>query len=108
MDSTFKIKLKQLKSEVDMLEDDKQHLDIYLEETVTLVLFPFTKCGYFLAGKDGPFDYMSVRPPYTQVDDKILMNQISESSVIGDDSFVVVKYPFRTDMPETCGCLVKV
>ncbi|KAI3670020.1 hypothetical protein L6452_41593 [Arctium lappa] len=59
------------------------------------------------AGKDGPFDYISVTPPYTQVDYKILMNQISESSVIGDDSFVVVEYPFRTDMLETCGCLVK-
>lgn len=59
------------------------------------------------AGKDGPFDYISVTPPYTQVDYKILMNQISESSVIGDDSFIVVEYPFRTDMLETCGCLVK-
>ncbi|XP_024977766.1 uncharacterized protein LOC112515280 [Cynara cardunculus var. scolymus] len=59
------------------------------------------------AGKDGPFDYISVTPPYTQVDYKILMNQITESSVIGDDSFMLVEYPFRTDMLETYGGLVK-
>lgn len=60
------------------------------------------------SGKDGPFDYISVTPPYMEVDYEILMRQISESSVIGDDSFIVVEYPFRTDMLETCGCLVKI
>ncbi|CAI9283248.1 unnamed protein product [Lactuca saligna] len=59
------------------------------------------------SGKDGPFDYISVTPPYMEVDYEILMKQISESSVIGDDSFVVVEYPFRTNMLETCGGLVK-
>ncbi|KAL8199450.1 hypothetical protein R6Q57_013018 [Mikania cordata] len=54
-----------------------------------------------------PFDYISVTPPYMLVDYEILMKQISESSVIGEDSFIVVEYPFRTDMLETCGCLVK-
>ncbi|XP_071731089.1 uncharacterized protein [Rutidosis leptorrhynchoides] len=57
--------------------------------------------------KDAPFDYISVTPPYMLVDYEILMKQISESSVIGDNSFIVVEYPFRTDMLETCGCLVK-
>nr|XP_043616785.1 putative rRNA methyltransferase YlbH [Erigeron canadensis] len=62
---------------------------------------------YLERTKDGPFDYISVTPPYMLVDYEILMKQISESSVIGDDSFIVVEYPFRTDMLETCGCLVK-
>ncbi|KAJ0452448.1 putative 16S rRNA (guanine(966)-N(2))-methyltransferase [Helianthus annuus] len=57
--------------------------------------------------KGDPFDYISVTPPYMLVDYEILMKQISESAVIGDDSFIVVEYPFRTDMHETCGCLVK-
>lgn len=62
---------------------------------------------YLERTKDGPFDYISVTPPYMLVDYEILMKQISESSVIGDDSFLVVEYPLRTDMLETCGCLLK-
>ncbi|PWA96827.1 methyltransferase [Artemisia annua] len=63
---------------------------------------------YLERTKDKPFDYISVTPPYMLVDYEILMKQITESSVIGDDSFIVVEYPFRTDMLETCGCLVKI
>lgn len=44
---------------------------------------------YLERTKDAPFDYISVTPPYMLVDYEILMKQISESSVIGDDSFVV-------------------
>ncbi|KAH9739863.1 methyltransferase [Citrus sinensis] len=59
-------------------------------------------------GKDGPFDYMSVTPPYTAVDYEVLMAQISKSALVGKDSFIVVEYPLRTDMLDTCGCLVKI
>ncbi|KAK4757061.1 hypothetical protein SAY87_007188 [Trapa incisa] len=59
-------------------------------------------------GKYGPFDYISVTPPYTQVDYGILMDQISKSPLIGEDSFIVVEYPLGTDMLTTCGCLVKI
>ncbi|KAK2967856.1 hypothetical protein RJ640_029850 [Escallonia rubra] len=59
-------------------------------------------------GKDGPFDYISVTPPYTQVDYAVLMNQISNSSLIGDDTFIVVEYPLGTDMLDSCGCLIKI
>ncbi|XP_076913519.1 uncharacterized protein LOC143572182 [Bidens hawaiensis] len=62
---------------------------------------------YLERTKGDPFDYISVTPPYMLVDYEILMKQIAESSVIGEDSFIVVEYPFRTDMLETCGCLVK-
>lgn len=41
------------------------------------------------AGACGPFDYISVTPPYTQVDYGILMDQISKSALIGEDSFIV-------------------
>lgn len=41
------------------------------------------------AGNYGPFDYISVTPPYTQVDYGVLMRQISESSLVGEDAFIV-------------------
>ncbi|XP_021297772.1 uncharacterized protein LOC110426788 isoform X2 [Herrania umbratica] len=39
-------------------------------------------------GSDGPFDYISVTPPYTQVDYGTLMAQISKSAIIGEDTFI--------------------
>ncbi|XP_010272157.1 PREDICTED: uncharacterized protein LOC104608018 [Nelumbo nucifera] len=59
-------------------------------------------------GKDGSFDYISVTPPYTAVDYSILMGQLSSSVLVGEDSFVVVEYPLRTVMLDSCGCLVKI
>ncbi|CAK9170015.1 unnamed protein product [Ilex paraguariensis] len=56
----------------------------------------------------GPFDYISVTPPYTQVDYGVLMNQISSTSVVGEDTFIVVEYPLRTDMLDSCGSLAKI
>ncbi|CAM8893847.1 unnamed protein product [Rhodiola kirilowii] len=40
-------------------------------------------------GQSGPFDYVSVTPPYTAVDYSILMDQVSKSAVIGEDTFIV-------------------
>ncbi|KAH1128852.1 hypothetical protein J1N35_000230 [Gossypium stocksii] len=57
---------------------------------------------------NGPFDYISVTPPYTQVDYGMLMSQISKSPIFGEDTFIVVEYPLRTDMLDSCGCLVKI
>ncbi|KAK2658509.1 hypothetical protein Ddye_005042 [Dipteronia dyeriana] len=64
----------------------------------------------FLLGKrkDGPFDYIIVTPPYTQVDYGILMDQMSKSTLIRKNTFIVVEYPVKTDMMESCGCLVNV
>ncbi|OMO52774.1 RNA methyltransferase, RsmD [Corchorus olitorius] len=59
-------------------------------------------------GSNGPFDYISVTPPYTQVDYGTLMAQISNSAIVGEDTFIVVEYPLRTDMLDSCGCLVKI
>ncbi|KAK6266946.1 hypothetical protein QUC31_017783 [Theobroma cacao] len=59
-------------------------------------------------GSDGPFDYISVTPPYIQVDYGTLMAQISKSAIIGEDTFIVVEYPLRTNMLDSCGCLVKI
>ncbi|XP_048433862.1 putative rRNA methyltransferase YlbH isoform X1 [Pyrus x bretschneideri] len=60
-----------------------------------------------LAGKE-PFDYISVTPPYMEVDYAVLMDQISSSDLVGEDTFIVVEYPLRTDMLDSCGCLVKI
>ncbi|XP_057983596.1 uncharacterized protein LOC131168289 isoform X3 [Malania oleifera] len=54
------------------------------------------------------FDYISVTPPYTEVDYEVLMGQISKSSLIGEDTFIVVEYPLRTDMLDSCGSLIKI
>lgn len=59
-------------------------------------------------GEGEPFDYISVTPPYTQVDYEILMRQISNSAFVGEDTFIVVEYPLRTDMLDSCGCLIKI
>lgn len=61
-----------------------------------------------LASKEGPFDYISVTPPYMEVDYDVLMDQVSKSTLLGEDTFVVVEYPLRTDMLDSCGCLVKI
>ncbi|GAV73084.1 Cons_hypoth95 domain-containing protein [Cephalotus follicularis] len=60
------------------------------------------------AGRDGPFDYISITPPYTEVDYGVLMNQISRSAVVGEDTFILVEYALRTDMLDSCGFLVKI
>ncbi|KZV45655.1 hypothetical protein F511_02315 [Dorcoceras hygrometricum] len=61
-----------------------------------------------LVGKHGIFDYISVTPPYTLVDYAVLMAQISKSSIVGENTFIVVEYPLRTDMLDSCGHLVKI
>ncbi|KAL1223254.1 hypothetical protein V5N11_030048 [Cardamine amara subsp. amara] len=60
-----------------------------------------------LVGKDGAFDYISVTPPYMEVDYEVLMDQISKSAAIGENTFIVVEYPSRTTMLNSCGCLEK-
>ncbi|KAF4349706.1 hypothetical protein F8388_026208 [Cannabis sativa] len=40
-------------------------------------------------GENAPFDYISITPPYTQVDYGVLMDQISNSALNGEDTFVV-------------------
>lgn len=44
---------------------------------------------FVFSGEDGSFDYISVTPPYAAVDYGILMNQISKSSIVGENTFVV-------------------
>ncbi|PIA40264.1 hypothetical protein AQUCO_02500158v1 [Aquilegia coerulea] len=61
-----------------------------------------------IVGESGPFDYISVTPPYTAVDYGVLMGQIASSALVGENTFIVVEYALRTDMLESCGCLVKV
>ncbi|XP_040371508.1 uncharacterized protein LOC112190537 isoform X3 [Rosa chinensis] len=46
-----------------------------------------------LAGKE-PFDYISVTPPYTQVDYSVLMDQISNSALVGENTFIITDRRF--------------
>ncbi|XP_041005809.1 putative rRNA methyltransferase YlbH isoform X1 [Juglans microcarpa x Juglans regia] len=81
-------------------------LDVSIIHTVRVENF-LERAEQFV-GKDGSFDYISVTPPYTEVDYGVLMGQISKSPLIGEDTFIVVEYPSRTDMLDTCGFLVKI
>lgn len=49
----------------------------------------FTNHTLLFVGPDIAFDFVSVTPPYTAVDYGILMNQISKSPLVGDDTFIV-------------------
>lgn len=51
-----------------------------------------TDLRFRFAGKYGAFDYISVTPPYMEVDYGILMNQVSKSSVVGEDTFIVSQF----------------
>ncbi|XP_027359085.1 uncharacterized protein LOC113867801 [Abrus precatorius] len=81
-------------------------LDVSVIHTVRVEKF-FERAEQFV-GNSGPFDYISVTPPYTQVNYEVLMRQISESSLVGKDTFIVVEYPLKTDMLDSCGSLVKI
>ncbi|KAK9090577.1 hypothetical protein Sjap_023754 [Stephania japonica] len=82
----------------------------FLDSAVVHVLRveDFLKRADQLVGKIGQFDYVSVTPPYTAVDYSDLMNQLSTSALVGEDTFILVEYPLRTDMLDSCGSLVKV
>ncbi|AES74644.1 putative 16S rRNA (guanine(966)-N(2))-methyltransferase [Medicago truncatula] len=67
----------------------------------------FERAEQFVGNND-TFDYISVTPPYAEVDYVVLMRLISESPFVGDDTFIVVEYPSKTDMLESCGPLVKI
>lgn len=58
----------------------------------------------------GQFDYISVTPPYEAVVFSTLMQQLSVSPLLKDDTCIVVEYPIKSkrEMPETCGPLVKI
>ncbi|CAL0321766.1 unnamed protein product [Lupinus luteus] len=83
-----------------------EFLDSSVIHTVRVEKF-FERAEQFV-GNNGPFDYISVTPPYTQVDYGVLMKQISESPLIGEDTFIVVEYALKTDMLDSCGSLVKI
>ncbi|KAL8114649.1 uncharacterized protein LOC141668944 isoform X1 [Apium graveolens] len=82
----------------------------FLDDSVihTVRVESFLDRAEHFVGKDGPFDYVSVTPPYTQVDYGVLMNQVATSSLIGEDTLILVEYPSRTDMLDSCGSLIKI
>lgn len=58
--------------------------------------------------KFGSFDYISVTPPYQTVDYSVLMGQLSNSSLVGKDAFILVEHPQNIVMHDSCGSLVKI
>lgn len=81
-------------------------LDVSVIHTVRVETF-FGNAERFV-GIDGVFDYISVTPPYMIVDYAVLMDQISKSAIVGENTFIVVEYPLRTDMLDSCAHLVKI
>ncbi|CAJ2665576.1 unnamed protein product [Trifolium pratense] len=82
----------------------------FVDESVihTVRVEKFFERAEQFVGNSGAFDYISVTPPYEVVDYAVLMRLISESPFLGEDTFMVVEYPLKTDMLESCGDLVKI
>jgi len=59
-------------------------------------------------GKYPSFDYISVTPPYLEVNYSTLLDQLARSTLVGKDCFILVEYPLKTDMAESCGNLIKI
>lgn len=57
----------------------------------------------FSAGKE-PFDYISVTPPYMEVDYAVLMDQISNSALVGEDTFIVSCFFYKHSAMCLCFC----
>ncbi|XP_043707842.1 putative rRNA methyltransferase YlbH isoform X2 [Telopea speciosissima] len=81
-------------------------LDVSMIHTVRVENF-LERAEQFV-DKNGQVDYISVTPPYTVVDYSILMGQLSSSALVGENTFIVVEYPLRTAMLDSCGSLVKI
>ncbi|XP_006650554.2 putative rRNA methyltransferase YlbH [Oryza brachyantha] len=60
------------------------------------------------SGKYPSFDYISVTPPYVEVNYSTLLDQLVRSPLVGEDCFILVEYPLKTEMPESCGSLIKI
>ncbi|XP_019708744.2 uncharacterized protein [Elaeis guineensis] len=58
-------------------------------------------------GEGRSFDYISVTPPYTSVNYSMLMEQLGKSPLVGEDCFILVEYPLKTSMANSCGHLIK-
>ncbi|KAL0343933.1 UNVERIFIED_CONTAM: putative rRNA methyltransferase YlbH [Sesamum angustifolium] len=81
-------------------------VDVSVIHTVRVEIF--LQNAERFVGKDGVFDYISVTPPYMLVDYAVLMEQVSNSAVVGENTFIVVEYPLRTDMLDSYASLVKI
>jgi 16S rRNA (guanine(966)-N(2))-methyltransferase RsmD len=60
-----------------------------------------------LLGFEGPFDLISVTPPYAEVDYADLARRVAESSLIGEGTVVVFEHPRGVEMADEIGPLVR-
>ncbi|XP_064945929.1 uncharacterized protein LOC135597210 isoform X2 [Musa acuminata AAA Group] len=58
--------------------------------------------------KNRSFDYISVTPPYMAVDYTVLMDHLGKSPLVGEDCFILVEYPLKTLLADSCGHLIKI
>ncbi|CAL9208897.1 unnamed protein product [Musa hybrid cultivar] len=58
--------------------------------------------------KNISFDYISVTPPYMAVDYTVLMDHLGKSPLVGEDCFILVEYPLKTLLADSCGHLIKI
>lgn len=76
-----------------MFDKKKKQLFRYSDRSINITSVTFHNIYrlkvWLCAGEGEPFDYISVTPPYTQVDYEILMRQISNSAFVGEDTFIV-------------------
>ncbi|XP_015573725.2 putative rRNA methyltransferase YlbH isoform X1 [Ricinus communis] len=81
-------------------------LDVSVVHTVRVENF-LERAEQFI-GSNRTFDFISVTPPYMEVNYGTLMDQVSKSALVGEDTFIVVEYPLRTEMLDACGSLIKI
>ncbi len=60
-----------------------------------------------LLGFEGPFDLISVTPPYAEVDYADLARRVAESSLIGEGTVVVFEHPRGVEMADEIGPLIR-
>lgn len=91
------------------LEDTNCHNQTVIHTSkVETLLEQASKRGAGVFG--GPFDYVSVTPPYEAVSYTELMGQLSASPLLSENTFMIVEYPLKSkhEMPDSCGALNRI
>lgn len=58
-------------------------------------------------GDAGPYDLISMTPPYQEADYPTLLDQLARSTLVAEGSVVVVEHPRRVELPDGCGPLAR-
>ena len=79
----------------EVLKRNIESLDIQEQSVVhTVSVFDFlTNYSYRSEAMEGAFDFVSVCPPYNEMDFNDLVKSLEESDVLGERSFLIFEYP---------------